>query len=116
MVIIIQCYRTQVDIVTLIRWAMDYHRTPQTVGVLAGIMRMIECASIRSGLEGLGEAAARSNWTHGYAGNAVFPSRVLLHEAMIVDGSTFRWIRDGIVYSDLDSVSPIGFNWWLEDF
>ena len=75
---------------------------------------MIECASVGSGFEGLSEATARSNRAHGYARNAIFPLGVLVHEAVIVDAGAFYWISDGIVYSHLDRVSPVGLNWWLE--
>lgn len=72
-------------------------------------MRLIECASVGSGFEGLSEPA-RSNRAHGYARNAIFPLGVLVHEAVIVDAGAFYWISDGIVYSHLDRVSPVGLN------
>ena len=71
---------------------------------------MVKCTTIRSSFEGVCETTAGRHWAHRDARNTVRPLRALLVETVPMHGGTFGRRSDGIVYSDLDGVSPIGFD------
>ena len=87
-----------------------YNRTPKTIGVLGGVMRVVEGTTIGSGFESVGKASTRRYRAHGNTGDAVRPFRVLLVDTMPMHGGTFGRSIDGIVHCDLNGVSPIGFD------
>lgn len=91
-----------------------YNWTPKAIRVLAGVMRVIKCTSIRSGLESVCKTPTRRYRAHRNTWDTVRPFCVLLVETMPMHGGTFRWPVNSIVHGDLDGVSPIGFNQRLE--
>ena len=87
-----------------------YNWSPKTVGILRGVMRMVECSAVGSGFESVRETTTGRHRTHRDAGDAVRPLSVLLVKTVPMHGGTFSRPTDGIVYSDLDGVSPVGFD------
>ena len=71
---------------------------------------MVECSAVGSGFESVREAPTGRYWTHRDARNAVRPLCALLIETVPMHSGTFSRPTDGIVYSDLDGVSPVGFD------
>ena len=87
-----------------------YNWTPKTIGILRGVMRMVECTAVGSGFESVREAPTGRHWAHRDTRNAIRPFCVLLVETVPMHGGTFGRPTDGIVHSDLDGVSPIRFD------
>ena len=87
-----------------------YNWTPKTIGILRGVMRMVECSAIGSGFESVRETTTGWHWTHRDTRDAVRPLCVLLVETVPMHGGTFGRPTDGIVYSNFDGVSPVGFD------
>lgn len=73
-------------------------------------MRVVECTAVRSGFKSMCKTPTGWNRTHRDTWDAVRPFRVLLVDAMPMHGGTFGGSVDGIVYGDLNGVSPIGFD------
>lgn len=73
-------------------------------------MRVVECSAVRSGFKTVCETPTGWDRAHRDTWDAVCPFRVLLVDAMPVHGGTFGGPRNGIVYGDLNGVSPVGFN------
>lgn len=71
---------------------------------------MVKCTAIGSGFESVGETPTRRYWAHRDTWDAVRPLRALLIETMPMHGGTFGRPGDGIIYSDLDCISPIGLD------
>ena len=71
---------------------------------------MVECSAVGSGFESVCETTSGRHWAHRNARDAVRPLCVLLVETVPMHGGTFGRPTDGIVYSDLNGVSPVGFD------
>ena len=71
---------------------------------------MIECATVRSSFERVGEIPTRRYRAHRDTRNAVRPFCVLLVDTMPMHSGAFSWFGDGVIHGDLDGVSPIGFD------
>ena len=91
-----------------------YNWTPKAIGVLGGVMRVVECTAVRGGFESMRKSPTGWHRAHRNTWDAVRPFRVLLIDAMPMHGGTFSRPGDGIVHRDLNSVPPIGFNQGLE--
>lgn len=87
-----------------------YNWTPKTISILARVMRVVERTTIGSRFESVCETTTRRYWAHRNTRDAVRPLCVLLIDTMPMHGGTLGRPRDGIVHSDLDCVSPIGFD------
>lgn len=71
---------------------------------------MVPGSSERGSFEAVGVARARCDGTHGNGRDTVHPSGVLLINAVPMHGGAFFRILNVIMDSNLDSVTPIGFD------
>ena len=110
MKIIIQGNRANIDIIVMVLGTVDYNGTPKPAGVLARVMRVIPGGPIGSSFETVSKAGARRNGTHGDGRDTVHPFGILLIDAVPMHGSAFFRILDIIMDSDLDGITPIGFD------
>lgn len=110
MVVVVQRDWAKIDIVIIVLGPVYNKRAPETTSVLAGVMRVIPCSPERGSFEAVGVARARCDGTHGNSGDTVHPSGVLLINAVPMHGGAFFRILNVIMDSNLDSVTPIGFD------
>ena len=75
---------------------------------------MIECTAVGSGFKSMRETTPGRHWAHRDARNAVRPLCVLLVETVPMHGGTLGRPTDGIIYSNLDGVTPVGFDQGLK--
>lgn len=73
-------------------------------------MRVVESSAVRSGFESVRKTPTGWDRAHRDTWDTVRPFCVLLIDAMPMHGRTFGGPGDGIVYGDLNGVSPIGFD------
>jgi len=99
--------RTDIDIIVVVLWTVDNHWTDYTTAVLRTVMRMPPRRSVETCSPCVRKALAWGDWAFRDARNSVIGLRALLKDTVPVDRSAF--IAEVVVDSDLNSVTPVGF-------
>ena len=96
-----------INIVVGSGWAMDDHRSANTITVLTVHVGVVPASTILVGLEGVCTGLARSHSTFRDTWNTVLVVGTLLEDTMPMNGGCV--IRHLVGNSDLDSITPVAF-------
>ena len=98
-----------IDVVRFVLWSVYNHGSGKATSILSTVVRVIPRSSVEISLESIYHGFPRGNWALLHRRNTVVPRSCPLKDTVPMKGSTFLWSGDLVVNSDLEGITPIGF-------